>query len=123
LILTATISQAEIVFRAIDYLSGGPRESKTTGVFGCAWLFTYPYQSGKINYTVTGLAFGAKAKKVFPEGLILFSIPFDWLPILIHNMKEMRWELPSYKESVEEFKKIENNIIAKLMKESETMAH
>ena len=37
-------------------------------------------------------------------------------------MKEMKWELPSYKESVEEFKKRESNIIDKLMKEFETKA-
>jgi uncharacterized protein (DUF169 family) len=121
LILIATISQAEIILRAMDYLSGGPRESKTTGVFGCAWLFTYPYQTGKINYTITGLAFGMKAKEVFPEGLILFSIPFDWIPILIHNLKEMKWELPSFKEGVVKFKERERNIMEILSKESETI--
>lgn len=122
LILTATISQAEIVFRAIDYWSGEPRESKTTGVFGCAWLFTYPYQTGKINYTVTGLAFGTKAKKVFPEGLILFSIPFDRIPVLLKSLKEMKWDLPAYKDSVEAFKEREGAILDKLIKEAETMA-
>jgi len=122
LILTATISQAEIVLRAIDHLSGGPRESKTTGVFGCAWLFTYPYQTGKINYTITGLAFGMKAKQVFPEGLIIFSVPFDWIPILVHNLKEIKWELPSYKEGVAKFKERERKIMENLIKEAETMA-
>jgi uncharacterized protein (DUF169 family) len=121
LILTATISQAEIVLRAIDHLSGGPRESKTTGVFGCAWLFTYPYQTGKINYTITGLAFGMKSKEVLPEGLILFSIPFDWIPILIHNLKEIKWELESYKEGVVKFKERERKILEKLNKEAEAM--
>lgn len=121
LILTATVSQAEIILRAIDHLSGGPRESKTTGVFGCAWLFTYPYQTGKINYTITGLAFGMKAKEVLPEGLILFSIPFDWIPILIHNLKEIKWELESYKEGVVKFKERESKILEKLNKEAEAM--
>ena len=121
LILTAAISQAEIIFRAIEHSSGVPRESKTTGVFGCAWLFTYPYQTGKVNYTITGLGFGMKAKKVFPEGLILFSIPFDWIPILVHNLKEIKWELPSYKEGVVKFKERERKIMGKLTKEAETM--
>jgi uncharacterized protein (DUF169 family) len=119
LILNATVSQAEIVLRAMDYLSGGLRESKTTGVFGCSWLFTYPFQTGKINYTVTGLAFGMKAKKVFPEGQILFSIPYDWIPILIHNMNDMIFELPSFKESVKAFKERENRIIRKLTEEAD----
>lgn len=122
LLLNASISQAEIILRAMDYLSGGPRESKTTGVFGCSWLFTYPYQTGKINYTITGLAFGMKAKKVFPEGQILFSIPFDWIPILIHNMNDMKFKLPSYQESIEEFKQREHNILGTLIEEAEAMA-
>ncbi len=120
LLVTATISQAEILMRAMDHLSGGPRESKTTGVFGCAWLFTYPYQTGKINFTITGLAYGAKSKQVFPEGLMLFSIPFDWIPILLHNLKEMEWEMPSYKMAVSEFKAFEGNVIGKLVEETES---
>lgn len=119
LILTANVSQAEIVLRAMDYSTGGLRESRTTGVFGCSWLFTYPFQTGKVNYMVTGLAFGMKAKKVFPEGQILFSIPYDWIPILIRNMNEMIFELPSYKESAEAFKEKENRIIGKLAEEAE----
>jgi uncharacterized protein (DUF169 family) len=121
LIISATISQAEILFRAIDHLSGGPRESKTTGVFGCAWLFTYPYQTGKINYTITGLAYGAKSKEVFPEGLILFSIPFDWTPVLIHNLKEMDWEMPAYEMGVKKFKEFEAKIIGDLVEEMENI--
>jgi uncharacterized protein (DUF169 family) len=122
LIVTASISQAEILFRAIDHLSGGPRESKTTGVFGCAWLFTYPYQTGKINYTITGLAYGAKSKEVFPEGLILFSIPFDWTPILIHNLKEMEWKMPAYEMGVKKFKEFEAKVLGNLVEEMEEMS-
>ena len=122
LIVSASISQAEILFRAIDHLSGGPRESKTTGVFGCAWLFTYPYQTGKINYTITGLAYGAKSKEVFPEGKIIFSIPFDWIPILIHNLKEMEWEMPSYEMGVEKFKEFEGQVLGSLVEEMENMS-
>jgi uncharacterized protein (DUF169 family) len=121
LIISATISQAEILFRAIDHLSGGPRESKTTGVFGCAWLFTYPYQTGKINWTVTGLAYGAKSKEVFPEGMIIFSIPFDWTPVLIHNLKEMDWEMPAYEMGVKKFKEFEAKIIGDLVEEMENI--
>lgn len=117
LIVTATILQAEILFRAIDHLSGGPRESKTTGVFGCAWLFTYPYQTGKINYTITGLAYGTKSKEVFPEGLILFSFPFDWTPVLIHNLKEMAWEMPAYTMGVKKFKEYEAKVIGSLVED------
>jgi uncharacterized protein (DUF169 family) len=122
LIVSATINQAEILFRAIDHLSGGPRESKTTGVFGCAWLFTYPYQTGKVNYTITGLAYGAKSKEVFPEGLIVFSIPFDWIPILIHNLKDMEWEMPAYEMGVKKFKEFEAEVLGNLVEEMEKMS-
>lgn len=119
LILTTTVRQAEIVFRAIEHLSGGPRESKTTGVFGCAWLFTYPYQTGKVNYTVTGLHFGSKAKQVFPEGLILISVPFDWIPTLAQGLKEITWELPGYKEGAEKFKEGEKKMLERLAKKAQ----
>jgi uncharacterized protein (DUF169 family) len=119
LILMATVSQAEVLLRALDHLSGGPRESKTTGVFSCAWLFTYPYQTGKVNFTVTGLHFGSKAKQAFPEGLILICVPFDWIPILIHGLKEMNWELPGYKMGAEKFVEWENKMLERLAKESQ----
>jgi uncharacterized protein (DUF169 family) len=120
--IMSTVSQAEILFRAIEHLSGGPRESKTTGVFGCAWLFTYPYQTGKINWTVTGLAYGAKSKEVFPEGMILFAIPYDWIPIIIHNLNDFEWDMPSFKMGVKKFKEWESQIMGNLAKEMEENA-
>jgi uncharacterized protein (DUF169 family) len=119
LILTATVSQAEILFRAMDHLSGGARESKTTGVFGCAWLFTYPYQTGKVNYTITGLHFGSKAKQAFQEGLILICVPFDWISVLVQGLKEITWELPAYKQGAKEFKEWEKKMLEKLAKDSQ----
>jgi uncharacterized protein (DUF169 family) len=121
LIITANVQQAEILFRALDHYSGAPRESKTTGVFGCAWLFTYPYQTGKVNYTVSGLHFGSKAKQVFPEGLIIICVPFDWLPPLIDGLNEITWEHPAYQQSVSEFKEWERQIMDKLEKESHNL--
>jgi uncharacterized protein (DUF169 family) len=103
LILLANVSQAEIVLRAMSYSTGELRESKTTGVLGCAWIYLYPYRSGKVNYTVTGLAFGMKSKEVFEEGQILISIPYHWIPVITHNLKEMKWVLPSYTEGREKF--------------------
>ena len=103
LVLLANVSQAEIVLRAMSYSTGELRESKTTGVLGCAWLYLYPYRSGKVNFTVTGLAFGMKSKEVFEEGQILISIPYHWIPVITHNLKEIKWVLPSYTEGREKF--------------------
>jgi uncharacterized protein (DUF169 family) len=119
LIILANVGQAEIIFRALDHLSGGPRESKTTGVFGCAWIFAYPYTTGKVNFTVTGLHFGSKAKKAFKkEGMILISLPFDWIPILTKGLREIIWELPGYKQGPEEFKAWEKEMLQRLMETS-----
>jgi len=117
LIILADTNQGEILFRAIDYSTGGLRESKTTGVFGCSWIMTYPYQSGKINYTITGLGYGTKAKEVFPGGMLLISIPFDYILTLVNNLKEIDWELPAYKMGVDKFKEYEKQILGDLEKQ------
>jgi uncharacterized protein (DUF169 family) len=96
LFLLPTISQAEILLRALSYSTGEIWSSKMTSVGACAWMFVYPYQSGKVNYIATGLTFGLKAKKVYPEGRMIFSIPYDWIPVITRNLEKMEWVLPSY---------------------------
>jgi uncharacterized protein (DUF169 family) len=103
LILLATPSQTEIIMRAMSYSNGDVWESNVTPALGCSWLFVYPYQTGKVNYVVTGTTFGMKAHKVFPEGWILISIPYDRIPTIVQNLKEMNWVLTAYTESREEF--------------------
>jgi hypothetical protein len=68
----------------------------------CSWLFVYPYISGEANFTVTGLGYGMKIKKLFPEGLLLISVPFDLLPALIDNLNDMQWVLPMFNATNEE---------------------
>lgn len=103
LIVMADTNQAEIVLRAMCYSTGEIRESRTTGVLGCSWVYIYPYLSGKVNYAVTGLAFGMKSKEVFPPGWLLISIPYQWIPTIAGNLREMKWVLPSYTEGREKF--------------------
>jgi uncharacterized protein (DUF169 family) len=119
LIITATPSQAEIVLRAMSYSTGELRESKSTSVLGCTWLFVYPYQSGKVNYTITGLTFGTKAKEIFEEGWILISIPYCWIPTITQNLQEMKWVLPSYTDGREKFIKREQSYIEELSQMSQ----
>jgi len=102
LFLMTTTSQAEIVLRALSYSTGEIWSSKITSVGACAWLFVYPYQSGKVNYIATGLTFGLKAKKIYPEGWMIFSIPYDWIPIITQNLQKMEWVLPSYTDDTRE---------------------
>ena len=110
LIVTAKPSQAEIILRSMIYTTGEMWTAKGTSVIGCAWLFVYPYLSGELNFTVTGLGVGMKGRQVLPEGLMLISIPWNLLPTMIENLQDMDWILPEYKgtrdENSERFKKL-----------------
>ena len=94
LIITAEVSQAEILLRSLTYTTGKMLTTKSTPVLMCSWLFVYPYVSGEMNYTVTGLGSGMKARNVLPEGLMLISVPFDLLPMMTENLQNMKWVLP-----------------------------
>jgi len=115
-IFTLPPSEAEIVLRALTYSTGGVWESKLTPVMGCSWLLVYPYLTGRPNYMVTNLVHGMKARHVFPDGLVVLSVPFDYLLTLTHNLKRMHWRLPEYEKdrdtNVREF----NELIQKLQK-------
>ncbi|MCX6009414.1 MAG: DUF169 domain-containing protein, partial [Chloroflexi bacterium] len=76
--------------------------SKGTPVMGCAWLFIYPYLSGEMNFTVTGLGSGMKTRQVLPEGLVVISLPWDLLPGMVENLQDMEWVIPQFKESRDE---------------------
>jgi len=119
LILMATPNQTEIVMRSMAYSTGEIWESKKTGVLGCAWMYVYPYRSGKVNYIPTGLTFGMKAHQVFEEGWMLISIPWDWISIITQNLKEMKWVLPSYTDGREKFIEREKGYLMELSQKSE----
>jgi len=117
LIVTANTSQAEILLRAHSYRTGKMWSTKGTPVAGCAWLYIYPYVSGELNFTVTGLSFGMKSRQLFPEGMILMSIPWDLLPGMVQNLREMDWVPHSYTIGREEHKKKVRSIINELRQE------
>lgn len=119
LIILTAVSQAEIIMRAMSYSTGEMWSSKLTGVGACSWLFAYPYLSGKVNYAVTGLGFGMKARQVFPEGRMLISMPYDWIPVIANNLEEMKWGLPSYTDGREKFMGRDERIKAELIKEAQ----
>jgi uncharacterized protein (DUF169 family) len=102
LFLVTNVSQAEIVLRALSYSTGEIWSSKAISGGACAYLFTYPYLSGKVNYVITGLTLGLKGRRVYPEGLFLFSIPYDWIPTITQNLQQMEWVLPAYTDDTRE---------------------
>jgi uncharacterized protein (DUF169 family) len=104
LVFLATPRQGEILLRAMTYSTGEMYESRATVVGMCASLYIYPYLSGKVNYTVTGLSYGMNGRRVFPEGWLLISVPYQWIPTITQNLKEMKWVPPGYAiDSREEF--------------------
>lgn len=120
LIVTADAGQAEIILRAMSYTNGEMWRGKGTTVIGCSWLYIHPYVSGELNIMITGLYHGMKARQIFPEGLILLSIPYDLLPGIISNLQRMEWELPQYltgKEAhIKRMKKIAQGLAQELKK-------
>ncbi len=118
LIIMASVSQAEIFNRARSYTTGETWTARGTTVAGCAWLYIYPYLSGEINFTVTGFGFGMKARRLFPEGRILLTIPWDRLTGILKNLAEMEWVPESYTLGPEGHKKKMQRIREELMKES-----
>ena len=119
LVVTADVSQAEILLRALSYSSGRMWSAKGTPVIGCAWLLIYPYLSGELNFTLTGFGHGMKARRLFPEGLVLMSIPYDLLPDMTNNLRNMKWTPLSYTLGSEGHKKRIKRIVEELKQESQ----
>lgn len=105
LIINGTTRQVEIIMRAYTYSTGAMYVSKTTPVMGCAWTFVYPYITGNLNYVVEGLCFGHIARDVGEMGSVTVSIPFNLLKLIIDNLHEMTWVLPSYTDGREGYNK------------------
>jgi uncharacterized protein (DUF169 family) len=103
LVILAEPDQTEILLRAMSYKTGKMWSSKFSAAIGCAWVLVYPYTSGELNYTITGLGHGMRRRKLFPKGLQLVSIPFDLLSSMLHNLQEMPWVLPAYEPDGMEF--------------------
>jgi uncharacterized protein (DUF169 family) len=89
LVMTADINQAPTLLRSINHSTGEPFESRATPVVACAWIYIYPLVSGKLNYYITGVGTGMQQLNIFPPGLFLISVPFQVIPIMLENLKEM----------------------------------
>jgi len=119
LLITADHSNAEIVMRSMTYSTGELYNSRTTPVMGCAWLFIYPFQSGKVNFVVPDMVHGMKGRELFPENSVVISIPYQWIPTMTRNLEEMVWHLPSHankEQYLEEF----GTILGDLARESKS---
>jgi uncharacterized protein (DUF169 family) len=116
LVIMANHSQAEIVMRSMTYSTGELYCSKTTPVMGCAWLFIYPFQSGKVNFLIPEFIHGMNGRELFPKGSVLISIPYQWLAAMSRNLDEMTWHLTSHRSRthyLEEFKTVLGDLARK----------
>ncbi len=111
--------QAEIIMRSMTYSTGELYVSKTTPVMGCAWLYIYPFQNGKVNYLLPEMVHGLKGRELFSEETVLISVPYQWIPTMIQNLKEMKLHLPSHTGGKEQYLAEFGNILGELAKESE----
>ena len=92
LLVTADVRQAEILLRASSYTSGKMWSIQGSTCLACVWLYSYPYMSGNWNLSISGMGFSMKARNVLPEGLILISFPWNVIPGLIQDLKDMEWD-------------------------------
>jgi uncharacterized protein (DUF169 family) len=111
LIVTADPGQAEIIVRANSYATGNMWSARGTPVAACAWLYIYPYVSGEVNFMMPGFSFGMRSRRLFPEGLLLISIPRDLLPSMVKNLQDMNWVPHSYTIGREAHKKKAKRIV------------
>jgi uncharacterized protein (DUF169 family) len=113
LIIMANPSQAEILIRAKSYTTGETWSARGTAAAGCAFMYLYALLSGEINLTFTGFGFGMRSRRLFPEGNVLVTIPWDKLHQIISNLEEMEWVPESYTLGAEGHK----NKIKRILKE------
>jgi len=118
LIVTADPGQAEIILRANSYATGNMWSAKGTPVAACAWLYIYPYVSGELNFMLPSFSFGMRSRRLFPEGLLLVSIPRDLLPSMVKNLQDMNWVPHSYTIGREGHKKKVKEIVENLRQET-----
>ncbi len=104
-IVFARTSQMEILLRASSYRTGQMWSARYSSAIGCGWILVYPFLSGEINYGTTGLGFGMRRRRLFPEGLQWISVPFNMLPSFLQTLREMPWVPPPYEPNGVEYVK------------------
>ena len=105
LILLADINQTWILMRALSYESGEAWQSHYSTVMGCSWIFIYPHLSGEVNFISSGLGFGMKRRKLFPDNLHFVCIPLKRLPAIIRSLREMPWLPKAFKPDGQKYAK------------------
>jgi uncharacterized protein (DUF169 family) len=115
LIVLADPSQTEIIIRALSYTTGETWSARGTAAAGCSFLYLYALLNGEMNIIPTGVGFGMRSRRLFPEGMTLITIPWDKLHQIVSSLEEMEWIPESYTLGAEGHK----NKIKRILKELE----
>jgi len=97
MIFLVPTSQAWTILRAMSYNTGKKWSSQYSTAIGCAWLYVYPFLSGEVNFITSGMGFGMRRRRLFPEGLQFISIPFDQLSSIMSTLSDMPWTPEPFK--------------------------
>jgi hypothetical protein len=65
----------------------------------------------------TNLSHGMKGREVFPDGWVLVSIPFQWIPTVTRNLNEMDWVPPAYNMGREKFLQERDRLLDEIIRE------
>ena len=105
MIFLADINQTWILMRALSYETGEMWRSSFSAVIGCAWTFIYPHLSKEVNFFSSGLGFGMKRRKLFPENRQFVCIPQKKLSTITRALHEMPWVPKAFKPDGQEYVK------------------
>lgn len=96
LVFAGKPSQMEPVLRAATYSTGVSYRSESTAVMGCSWFMVAPYMTGEINFVIPAFIHGPHGRRLWDESTVLVSVPYQWVPTVINNLKEMPLKLKGH---------------------------
>jgi uncharacterized protein (DUF169 family) len=92
----------EPVLRAATYSTGMNYRSESTAVMGCSWFMVNPYMTGEINFVIPAFIHGPHGRRLWDESTVVVSVPYQWVPTVINNLREMPLKLEGH-ESKEKY--------------------
>jgi uncharacterized protein (DUF169 family) len=105
MIFLTDINQTWILMRALSYETGEIWQSRYSTVMGCSWILVYPHLSRETNFISSGLGFGMKRRKLFPENRHFVPIPINKLSSIKKLLREMPWMPEAFKPGGQQYVK------------------
>lgn len=119
LIFSGEIDTVGTIMRAMSYATGEMFESKSTPVFQCSWLFSYPVTTNKVNYIPIGMGHGTTARRCYRKGELLCSVPRPWFGTILESLNEMPLVPGAWEMTREEWLEVEEGIYGKIISDAQ----